>query len=116
MSKPFDPERPGKFSSVLDAGFSMHTCTTQGTPCLELQIWPTHLIWPLDHLLLPSYLGNPRLPRAELSRKYRLSARASDVRLSLLDSMALCSAAREPLRELRAQTRRTASLSVLWRS
>ncbi len=48
------------------------------------------------------------------SRKYRLSPRASDVGLSLLDSMALRCAARKPLRELRAQTGRTASLGVLW--
>jgi IclR family pca regulon transcriptional regulator len=48
------------------------------------------------------------------SRKYRLSSRVSDVGLSLLDSMAICQVAREPLRELRARTGRTASLGVLW--
>ncbi len=48
------------------------------------------------------------------SRKYRLASRVSDIGLSLLDSLAIRSAAREPLRELRAQTGRTVSLGVLW--
>jgi DNA-binding IclR family transcriptional regulator len=43
-----------------------------------------------------------------------LSSRGADVGLSLLGSMAIRSAAREPLRELRAQTGRTVSLAVLW--
>jgi DNA-binding IclR family transcriptional regulator len=50
------------------------------------------------------------------SRKYRLASRASDVGLALLDSMEIRQVAREPLRELRAQTGRTASLGVLWGS
>ncbi len=48
-----------------------------------------------------------------LSRKYRLSSHASDVRLSLLDSVEIRSAACEHLRKLRAQTGHTASLTVL---
>ena len=47
------------------------------------------------------------------SRKYRLSSRVSDLGLSLLDSMVVRRVAREHLRELRAQTGRTASLGVL---
>ncbi len=47
------------------------------------------------------------------SRKYRLAARVSDVGLSMLDSMEIRRVAREPLRELRARTGRTASLGVL---
>ncbi len=47
------------------------------------------------------------------SRKYRLSSRAYDVGLSLLDSMVVRRVAREHVRELRAQTGHTASLGVL---
>ncbi len=47
------------------------------------------------------------------SRKYRLASRVSDFGLSLLDSMVVRRVAHEHLRELRAQTGRTASLAVL---
>ncbi len=47
------------------------------------------------------------------SRKYRLSSRVCDFGLSLLDSIVVRRVAREHLRELRAQTGRTASLGVL---
>ncbi len=46
------------------------------------------------------------------SRKYRLSARVSDLGISLLDSMAVRRAAREHLRELRTRTGRTVSLAI----
>ncbi len=47
------------------------------------------------------------------SRKYRLASRVSDVGLSMLDSMEIRRVAREPLKELRARTGRTATLAVL---
>jgi DNA-binding IclR family transcriptional regulator len=115
MSKPLDPERPGKFSSSLVAGLSMLACFTPEHPvrgiadmadALDLGRSTTHRY--ASTLVTLGYLEQGP------SRKYRLSAHASDVGLSLLDSMALRSATREPLRELRAQTGRTASLGVLW--
>ena len=47
------------------------------------------------------------------SRKYRLSSRAHSFGLSLVDSMIVRRVAREHLKELRAQTGRTASLGIL---
>ncbi len=47
------------------------------------------------------------------SRKYRLSPRAADVGLSLVDSIVVRRVARDHLRELRAQTGRTVRLGVL---
>jgi len=47
------------------------------------------------------------------ARRYRLAPRVADMGMSVLDSMALRGKAREPLRELREQTGRTASLAVL---
>jgi DNA-binding IclR family transcriptional regulator len=115
MSKPLDPERPGKFSSSLVAGLSMLACFTPEHPvrgiadmadALDLGRSTTHRY--ATTLVTLGYLEQGP------SRKYRLSPQASDVGLSLLDSMALRSAAGEPLRELRAQTGCTASLGVLW--
>lgn len=115
MSKPLDPERPGKFSSSLVAGLSMLTCFTAEHPvlgiadmadALDLGRSTTHRY--ATTLVTLGYLEQ------NSSRKYRLSPRVSDVGLSLLDSMAIRGIAREPLRELRARTGRTASLGVLW--
>jgi DNA-binding IclR family transcriptional regulator len=115
MSKPLDPERPGKFSSSLVAGLAMLTCFSPEHPVrgiadmadeLELGRSTTHRY--ATTLVTLGYLEQGP------SRKYRLSARVSDLGLSLLDSMALRSAAREPLRELRAQTGHSASLWVLF--
>jgi DNA-binding IclR family transcriptional regulator len=115
MSKPLDPERPGKFSSSLVAGLSMLTCFTPEHPVrgiadmaeeLDLARSTTHRY--ATTLVMLGYLEQGP------SRKYRLSSRVSDVGLSLLDSMTIRSVAREPLKELRAWTGRTASLGVLW--
>jgi DNA-binding IclR family transcriptional regulator len=115
MSKPLDPEHPGKFSSSLVAGLSMLTCFTAEHPErgiadmaeeLDLGRSTTHRY--ATTLVTLGYLEQ------DTSRKYRLSSQASDVGLSLLDSMAIRSVAREPLRELRARTGRTVSLGVLW--
>src|SRR5271167_3903163 len=115
MSRPLDPERPGKFSSSLVAGLLVLTCFTPEHPvrgiadmaeALDLKRSTTHRY--ARTLVTLGYLEqNP-------SRQYRLSARVSDVGLSLLDSIAIRRVAREPLRELRALTGRTASLGVLW--
>ena len=117
MSKPLDPERPGKFSSSLVAGLSVLTCFSPEHPVrgiadmadeLDLQRSTTHRY--ATTLVTLGYLEQ------DSSRKYRLSSRVSDVGLSLLDSMAIRSAAREPLKDLRSCTGRTASLGVLWGS
>jgi DNA-binding IclR family transcriptional regulator len=115
MSKPLDPEHPGKFSSSLVAGLEMLTCFTAEHSVrgiadmaeeLDLGRSTTHRY--ATTLVTLGYLEQ------NSSRKYRLSSRVSDVGLSLLDSMVIRGIAREPLRELRARTGRTASLGVLW--
>jgi DNA-binding IclR family transcriptional regulator len=115
MSKPLDPEHPGKFSSSLVSGLAMLTCFTPEYPvlgiadmaeALDLSRSTTHRY--ATTLVTLGYLEQ------NSSRKYRLSSRVSDVGLSLLDSMAIRSAAREPLKDLRSCTGRTASLGVLW--
>jgi IclR family transcriptional regulator, pca regulon regulatory protein len=114
MSKPLDPEHPGKFSSSLCAGLGMLTCFTAEHPVrgiadmaeeLDLGRSTTHRY--ATTLVTLGYLEQ------EPSRKYRLSSRVCDVGISLLDSMVVRRAAREHLRELRARTGRTASLGVL---
>jgi IclR family transcriptional regulator, pca regulon regulatory protein len=115
MSKPLDPENPGKFSSSLVAGLAMLTCFTPEHPvlgiadiadALDLGRSTTHRY--ATTLVTLGYLEQGP------SRKYRLSSRVSDVGLSMLDSMKIRRVARKPLRELRARTGRTASLGVLW--
>jgi IclR family pca regulon transcriptional regulator len=117
MSKPLDPEHRGKFSSSLVAGLSILTCFTPGHPVrgiaemadeLDLARSTTHRY--ATTLVTLGYLEQGP------SRKYRLSSRVSDMGLAMLDSMPIRQVAREPLRELRGQTGRTASLGVLWGS
>ncbi len=114
MSKPLDPEHPGRFSSSLVAGLAMLACFTAEHPVrgiadmaeeLDLGRSTTHRY--ATTLVTLGYLEQGP------SRKYRLSSRVSDVGLSLLDSMVVRRVAREHLKELRAQTGRTASLGVL---
>ncbi len=114
MSKPLDPEHPGRFSSSLCAGLAMLTCFTAERPVrgiadmadeLDLGRSTTHRY--ATTLVTLGYLEQGP------SRKYRLSSRVSDFGLSLLDSMEVRRVAREHLRELRARTGRTASLGVL---
>jgi IclR family transcriptional regulator, pca regulon regulatory protein len=114
MSKPLDPEHPGRFSSSLCAGLAMLTCFTAEHPVrgiadmaeeLDLGRSTTHRY--ATTLVTLGYLEQGP------SRKYRLSSRVSDFGLSLLDSMVVRRVAREHLRELRARTGRTASLGVL---
>jgi IclR family pca regulon transcriptional regulator len=114
MSKPLDPEHPGRFSSSLCAGLAMLTCFTAERPVrgiadmadeLDLGRSTTHRY--ATTLVTLGYLEQGP------SRKYRLSSRVSDFGLSLLDSMVVRRVAREHLRELRARTGRTVSLGVL---
>jgi IclR family pca regulon transcriptional regulator len=114
MTKPLDPEHPGRFSSSLCAGLAMLTCFTAEHPVrgiadmadeLDLGRSTTHRY--ATTLVTLGYLEQGP------SRKYRLSSRVSDFGLSLLDSMVVRRVAREHLRELRARTGRTASLGVL---
>jgi IclR family transcriptional regulator, pca regulon regulatory protein len=114
MSKPLDPEHPGRFSSSLCAGLAMLTCFTAEHPVrgiadmadeLDLGRSTTHRY--ATTLVTLGYLEQGP------SRKYRLASRVSDFGLSLLDSMVVRRVAREHLRELRAQTGRTVSLGVL---
>jgi IclR family transcriptional regulator, pca regulon regulatory protein len=115
MSKPLDPENPGKFSSSLVAGLSMLVCFTSGHPVrgiaemaeeIGLGRSTTHRY--ATTLVTLGYLEQ------RPARKYRLSCRVSDMGLAMLDAMPIRRAAREPLGELRAWTGRTVSLGVLW--
>ncbi len=114
MSKPLDPEHPGKFSSSLVAGLGMLTCFNAEHPvrgiaemaeALDLGRSTTHRY--ASTLVTLGYLEQVS------SRKYRLSSLVCNVGLSLLDSMVVRRIAREHLKKLRAQTGRTASLGVL---
>lgn len=114
MSKPLDPEHPGRFSSSLVAGLAMLSCFTAECPvrgiadmaeALDLGRSTTHRY--ATTLVTLGYLEQGP------SRKYRLAPRVSDVALSLFDSMVIRQVAREHLRVLRDQTGRTVSLSVL---
>jgi DNA-binding IclR family transcriptional regulator len=114
MSRPLDPENPGKFSSSLVAGLAMLTCFTAEHPVrgiaemaeeLDLGRSTTHRY--AATLATLGYLEQGP------SRKYRLSSRVCDIGLSLLDSMVVRRVAREHLRDLRALTGRTVSLGLL---
>ncbi len=114
MSRPLDPENPGKFSSSLVAGLSMLSCFTPERPmrglaemadALDLSRSTTHRY--ASTLVTLGYLEQGP------SRKYRLSSRVSDMGLAMLDSISIRQLAHEPLRELRARTGHTASLAVL---
>jgi IclR family transcriptional regulator, pca regulon regulatory protein len=114
MTKPLDPEHPGRFSSSLVSGLAMLTCFTAEHPvrgiadmadALALGRSTTHRY--ATTLATLGYLEQGP------SRKYRLSSRVSDFGLALLDSMAVRVAAREHLLELRARTGRTVNLGVL---
>jgi DNA-binding IclR family transcriptional regulator len=114
MSKPLDPEHPGRYSSSLVAGLQMLRCFTPEHPIrgiadmaeeLDLGRSTTHRY--ASTLVILGYLEQGP------SRKYRLSSCVSDVGLSLLDSMVVRRVAREHLRELRARSGRTTKLGVL---
>jgi DNA-binding IclR family transcriptional regulator len=114
MSKPLDPEHPGRFSSSLVAGLTMLACFTAEHPVrgiadmaeeLDLGRSTTHRY--ATTLVTLGYLEQGP------SRKYRLAARVSNVGLSLLDSMVIRHIAPEHLRELRARTGHTTSLGIL---
>jgi IclR family pca regulon transcriptional regulator len=113
MHKSLDPENPGRFSSSLCAGLAMLTCFSPEHPvrgiadmadALDLGRSTTHRY--ATTLVTLGYLEQGP------SRKYRLSARVSDIGISLLDSMAVRRAAREHLCDLRARTGRTVSLAI----
>jgi IclR family pca regulon transcriptional regulator len=114
MSKPLDPEHPGKFSSSLVAGLAMLTCFTAEQPVRGI----AHMTEELDlgrsttHRYATTLATLGYLEQGP-SRKYRLSSRVSDIGLSLLDSIVVRRVAREHLKELRARTGHTASLGIL---
>jgi IclR family transcriptional regulator, pca regulon regulatory protein len=106
MSKPLDPERPGKFSSSLVAGLSILRCFTPGHAVRgiaemadELNLARSTTYRYATTLVTLGYLEQGP------SRQYRLSSRVADLGLSRLDSMVIRSAGREPLRELKAHDR-----------
>jgi IclR family pca regulon transcriptional regulator len=112
-----DPLRPGRLSSSLVDGLAMLRCFTAEHPRrgiaemadeLELARSTTHRY--AATLMALGYLDQG------LSRKYWLSARASDVGVALCGSMPVRRVARECLRELRSGTGYTVSLAVLWGS
>ncbi len=115
MSKPLDPEHPGKFSSSLVAGLAMLTCFTAEHPVRGIADMAEELGFgrSTTHRYASTLMTLGYLEQGP-SRKYRLSSRVSDVGLALLDSLAIRRVAREPLQELGAGIGRTASLVVLW--
>jgi DNA-binding IclR family transcriptional regulator len=96
MSKPVDPEHPGRYSSSLAAGLAMLNSFSPEHPVrgiadmaevLDLGRSTSHRY--ATTLVTLGYLEQ------DTSHKYRLSARVSDFGLSLLDSMVVRRVARE---------------------
>jgi DNA-binding IclR family transcriptional regulator len=114
MSKLLDLENPRRLSSSLVTGLEMLACFTAEHPVRgiadmteELDLGRSTTCRYAVTLVALGYLEQGP------GRKYRLSARASDIGLSMLDSWAIRGEARKHLRELRARTGRTVSLGVL---
>jgi IclR family pca regulon transcriptional regulator len=109
-----EEERRGRFSSSLQAGLAILNCFNAQQPVLgiakladELNMSRSTTHRYASTLVALGYLEQDH------ARRYRLAPRVADMGMSVLDSMALRGKAREPLRELREQTGRTASLAVL---
>jgi IclR family pca regulon transcriptional regulator len=109
-----EEERRGRFSSSLQAGLAILNCFSAQKPVLgiakladELNMSRSTTHRYASTLVALGYLEQDH------ARRYRLAPRVADMGMSVLDSMALRGKAREPLRELREQTGRTASLAVL---
>jgi IclR family pca regulon transcriptional regulator len=109
-----EEERRGRFSSSLQAGLAILNCFSAQKPVLgiakladELNMSRSTTHRYASTLVALGYLEQDQ------ARRYRLAPRVADMGMSVLDSMALRGKAREPLRELREQTGRTASLAVL---
>jgi IclR family pca regulon transcriptional regulator len=109
-----EEERRGRFSSSLQAGLAILNCFSAQKPVLgiakladELNMSRSTTHRYASTLVALGYLEQDQ------ARRYRLAPRVADMGMSVLDSMALRGKAREPLRELREQTGRTASVSVL---
>ena len=109
-----EEERRGRFSSSLQAGLAILNCFSAQKPVLgiakladELNMSRSTTHRYASTLVALGYLEQDH------ARRYRLAPRVADMGMSVLDSMALRGNAREPLRELREQTGRTASLAVL---
>jgi IclR family transcriptional regulator, pca regulon regulatory protein len=107
-------ERRGRFSSSLRAGLAILNCFSAERPVLgiarladELNMSRSTTHRYASTLVALGYLEQDH------ARRYRLAPRVADVGMSVLDSMALRGKAREHLRELREQTGRTVSLTVL---
>jgi DNA-binding IclR family transcriptional regulator len=109
-----DPEHPGRFSSSLAAGLSMLACFSSEYPVRGIADMAADLQFGRStaHRYATTLVALGYLEQGP-SRKYQLAPRASDVALSLFDSMAVRRVAREHLKQLRAQTGHTASLGVL---
>ena len=109
-----EEERRGRFSSSLQAGLAILNCFSAQKPVLgiakladELNMSRSTTHRYASTLVALGYLEQDH------ARRYRLAPRVADMGMSVLDSMVLRGKAREPLRELREQTGRTASLAVL---
>jgi IclR family pca regulon transcriptional regulator len=109
-----EEERRGRFSSSLQAGLAILNCFSAQKPVLgiakladELNMSRSTTHRYASTLVALGYLEQDH------ARRYRLAPRVADMGMSVLDSMALRGKAREPLRELRERTGRTASLAVL---
>ncbi len=109
-----EEERRGRFSSSLQAGLAILNCFSAQKPVLgiakladELNMSRSTTHRYASTLVALGYLEQDH------ARRYRLAPRVADMGMSVLDSMALRGKAREPLRELREHTGRTASLAVL---
>jgi IclR family pca regulon transcriptional regulator len=114
VSRSLDPEHPGRFSSSLVAGLALLTCFTAERPVRGIADMAEEfgLGRSTTHRYATTLVTLGYLEQAP-SRKYRLSPRASDVGLSLLDTIPVRRVAREHLRALRDKVSRTVRLGIL---
>jgi IclR family transcriptional regulator, pca regulon regulatory protein len=109
-----EEERRGRYSSSLQAGLAILNCFSAQQPVLGIAKLADelHMSRSTTHRYASTLVALGYLEQ-DHARRYRLAPRVADMGMSVLDSMALRGKAREPLRELREQTGRTASLAVL---
>jgi IclR family transcriptional regulator, pca regulon regulatory protein len=109
-----EEERRGRFSSSLQAGLAILNCFSSEKPVLGIARLADelHMSRSTTHRYASTLVALGYLEQ-DHARRYRLAPRVADMGMSVLDSMTLRRKAREPLRELREQTGRTASLAVL---
>ncbi len=103
-----------RFSSSLVAGLAILGCFSAERPQMGIAALADRLdlTRSTTHRYAATLVALGYLEQ-DHARQYRLAPRVADLGLALMDSMALRLLARESLRELRAKTGRTVSMTIL---